>query len=176
MPTPTDFAEQTRQAKADALAGAARTYQLQAAERLERHGRHSVEDPSRLVCLERQVAELAQRVAALEARAPAAVAPLQPPRHSHWQDAPEPAAALMASPDVAPAVTHTPQPLASLNASRQAAAERLRGAIGRTLASVAPEVLTAERVLQALRKDGFEPLPRVRTVRLHLSAMRGKTV
>jgi hypothetical protein len=156
----TDFAEQTRQAKATALAGAARTYQIQAAERAQRHGRHNGEDPSRLVCLERQVAELAQRVAALEARPP--VTAPQPPRPPHWQGGPEPAT------PVAPCDSDTPTDVTAATVTPGAP---LRQAIAAVLAT-RPSA-TGKDCLTALAAAGYRPLPSVRTVRWHLAALRG---
>lgn len=66
------------------------------------------------------------------------------------------------------------EPLSRRNAARQADSERLRAAIREALdAAPAGEHITAKHVLRSLEQGGISPLPSDRTVRWHLSAIRG---
>jgi hypothetical protein len=64
------------------------------------------------------------------------------------------------------------QPLGAVNASRAAAAERVRTAITELLAAHSgPRPLGAKAVLAALEGRGVEPLPALRTVQRQLATL-----
>ena len=113
----------------------------------------SIAETVRLQTLERQVAELPElkaRIEALEAQRAAT----QPVQH---------------------ASRAVPAPLQQINTTRQGRRARLCEAIASILArSRHPDSLTGKDVEQALADGGFEPMPKARTVRLRLAEVRAK--
>jgi len=63
-----------------------------------------------------------------------------------------------------------PRPLGRVNAGRQAAGERLRAAVSAVMTTQADA--SAKHVLRALGRQGWAPLPSVRTVQRHMDALR----
>ena len=113
----------------------------------------SIAETVRLQTLERQVAELPElkaRIEALEAQRTAT----QPVQH---------------------ASRAVPAPLQQINTTRQGRRARLCEAIASILArSRHPDSLTGKDVEQALAGAAFEPMPKARTVRLRLAEVRAK--
>lgn len=98
----------------------------------------------RLADLERIVREQGERIVALEVRAQGEIASRQS------------------------------APLKRRNAERVGAGARLREAIRAILAAhPGPAEMTGKHVRAALERQGFTPLPALRTVRLHLQRIRG---
>ena len=113
----------------------------------------SIAETVRLQTLERQVAEVPElkaRIEALEAQRAAT----QPVQH---------------------ASRAVPAPLQQINTTRQGRRARLCEAIASILArSRHPDSLTGKDVEQALAGAGFEPMPKARTVRLRLAEVRAE--
>ncbi len=113
----------------------------------------SITETLRVQTLERQVAELPElkaRIEALEAKL--------------GSEAPGPTSAAV-----------IPEGLRIRNATRRANADRLHAAIAAILAnSTHPDALTAKEVVRALEAANFVPLRGRRTIAEHLARLRGR--